>query len=234
MAKFTIEQVLENIKAKLGNEFNEKNPLLVTDRTMTENLTPFLSLVGDDMELDAFVDTYCLPGVRSAQGNMMKNRSDDWKKFNDENQQKTPPVTPPTPPALKNGQLDVDALVQRLAETQTAAMNKAIEPLQARLAEFESERAHKSLMETVNQKRDALKLSRNWQVDFDNSVELAIATLPKEATADQVYDTAYEHFNKTLTSRGETYKPQEGTGGGTTTSFDGLKAQLEKRKKQNV
>lgn len=223
MAKFTIEQVLENIKASFTND-EGKSSLQISDRTITETLSPFLSLVGEEMELSEFIEKYGKSAIDSANRNLIKMNSDFAKNY-----KPTPPS--PTPPA---GGFDMDKFFEKFAETQKQqqeAFNAALKPLQEKIGILEQEKSDKARMEAIAAKKAELKLSKSWGVDFDNSVEFMKLKLGENATADQIYEEAFKHFNQTLSNRGETYKPIEGGGGDPKPDFSGVKAILEAKKK---
>ena len=223
MAKFTIEQVLENIKAAFKNA-EGKTSLQISDRTITETLDSFLSLVGDEMELSEFVEKYGKPAIDSANRNLIKMNTDFIKDY----KPTTPPSTPPT------GGFDMDKFFEKFAETQRQqqeAFNAALKPLQDKIGVLEQEKSHKARMDAIATKKAELKLNKSWGVDFDNSVEFITLKLGDDATADQIYDEAFKHFNQTLSNRGETYKPMEGGAGENKPDFSGVKAILEASKK---
>lgn len=223
MAKFTIEQVLENIKASFTNE-EGKSSLQISDRTITETLNPFLSLVGDEMELTEFVDKYGKSAIDSANRNLIKMNTDFTKNY----KPTTPPATPPS------GGFDMDKFFEKFSETQKQqqeAFNAALKPLQEKIGILEQEKSDKARMEAIAVKKAELKLSKSWGVDFDNSVEFMKLKLGESATADQIYDEAFKHFNQTLSNRGETYKPMEGGNGDSKPDFSNIKAILEAKKK---
>jgi hypothetical protein len=219
MAKFTIDEVLESIKAQFTNA-EGKTSLQISDRTITETLNPFLALVGEEMEVSEFVEKYGKGAVDSANRNLIKLNSDFAKNYK---------PTPNDPPK-KQEPFDMEAFFAKFAETQQKSITDAMAPLRAELDTLKQEKNAKIRTEQVLVKKDALKLTRSWSVDFDNSIEYAELVLGKDATADQIYEKAYEHFNKTLTSRGETYKPQESGVGSGTKTFDAIKAKLEAEK----
>lgn len=219
MAKFTIEQVLENIKASFTND-EGKSSLQISDRTITETLNPFLSLVGEEMELSEFIEKYGKSAIDSANRNLIKMNTDFTKNY----KPTTPPATPPS------GGFDMDKFFEKFAETQKQqqdAFSAALKPLQEKIGVLEQEKSDKLRSDAIAVKKAELKLSKPWEVDFDNSVELMTIKLGKEATADAIYEKAFEHFNQTLSRRGETYKPLEGSDGESKPDFSGVKAALK-------
>ena len=218
MAKFTIEQVLENIKASFTND-EGKSSLQISDRTITETLNPFLSLVGEEMELSEFVEKYGKSAIDSANRNLIKMNADFTKSYK-----------PTTPPDSKPKEFDMDKFFEKFAETQKQqqdAFSAALKPLQEKIGVLEQEKNNKLRSDAIAVKKAELKLSKSWEVDFDNSVELMTIKLGKEATADAIYEKAFEHFNQTLSRRGETYKPLEGSDGDSKPDFSGVKAALK-------
>jgi hypothetical protein len=218
MPKFTIEQVLENIKASFTND-EGKSSLQISDRTITETLNPFLSLVGEEMELSEFVEKYGKSAIDSANRNLIKMNADFTKSYK-----------PTTPPDSKPKEFDMDKFFEKFAETQKQqqdAFSAALKPLQEKIGVLEQEKNNKLRSDAIAVKKAELKLSKSWEVDFDNSVELMTIKLGKEATADAIYEKAFEHFNQTLSRRGETYKPLEGSDGDSKPDFSGVKAVLK-------
>lgn len=218
MAKFTIEQVLESIKASFTND-EGKSSLQISDRTITETLNPFLSLVGEEMELSEFVEKYGKSAIDSANRNLIKMNADFTKSYK-----------PTTPPDSKSKEFDMDKFFEKFAETQKQqqdAFSAALKPLQEKIGVLEQEKSDKLRSDAIAMKKAELKLSKPWEVDFDNSVELMTIKLGKDATADAIYEKAFEHFNQTLSRRGETYKPLEGSDGDSKPDFSGVKAALK-------
>lgn len=246
MTKFTIDDVLENIKTEFTNT-KGKTSLEISDRTITETLTPLLSLVGEEIELTQFIKDYAKPIIDAANRNYIKGVSDkikDLKKPKKNSSLDTEDVLHNNAiQALEEEQnngikaisesFNTEEFINKIIEAQQNAINKAIEPLQTKIISLEQEKFEELRLAQINDKKEALKLSKNWQVDFDNSVELACALLPKSASAEDIYKRAYEHFNKTLAARGETYKPVESSGGASTTDFSDIIAYNEKQKKKN-
>lgn len=217
MAKFTIEQVLESIKASFTND-EGKSSLQISDRTITETLNPFLSLVGEEMELSEFIEKYGKSAIDSANRNLIKMNADFTKSYK-----------PTTPPDSKPKEFDMEKFFEKFAETQKQqqdAFSAALKPLQEKIGVLEQEKSDKLRSDAIAVKKAELKLSKPWEVDFDNSVELMTIKLGKDATADAIYEKAFEHFNQTLSRRGETYKPLEGSDGDSKPDFSGVKAVL--------
>lgn len=226
MAKFKKEEALAACKAKFTNS-EGKSSLKLSDRTLTETLEALYDLVGDEMELNVFVDKHFFPGIDSANRNYIKGQSDDAKAHEQALEEMRKKYEDG-----KGGGFDMEEFKKVLLETNQNAINEAINPLKEEIAGFRKKETLSSRTSSINLKRDALKLSSSQLVDFDNSVELACAVLGEEATADEVYNKAYEHFIETLGKRGEKYEPKEGSGGHSTEDFSEIKGILDKRKKQ--
>lgn len=216
MAKFTIEQVLEKIKTKFTNA-EGKTSLQVSDRTVKETLEPFMSLVADDVELDSFIDQYAFKAIDSANRNYGKFTADWFKEHPDT---KVPPK--------QEEKLDVAEILKQLQESQKNQLEELIKPFQAQIAQLNDEKLLAQRADAIKAKKAELKLTKNWDVDFDNSVTIATLKLGKDATADQIFEEAKKHFNDTLSARGEVYKPQEGDGGGSDKlDFSGVNEMLK-------
>lgn len=217
MAKFTIQQVLEGIKQKFTNA-EGKSSLQLSDRTITETLEPFFGLVGEELEVDEFIDKYGYKAIDSSNRNLIKMNSDFVKNYkptkhvdhDDHDHDDNDDLNPITMDKIK------------------VAISEAIKPFQEKIEIYESEKNTKNRRDEIVSLRDQnFKLSKAWCVDFDNSIEFAEMLLGKDASAKDVYDKAVEKFNKTLSERNETYKPVEGGGGDEKPNFDAI---IAKRK----
>jgi hypothetical protein len=83
------------------------------------------------------------------------------------------------------------------------------------ISEIQSIKQEKSLSArntAIDQKVAALKLSKEWAVDFGNAREIAVLKLGENATADDIYNEAYRRFGETLSAKGQTYKPADSSG----------------------
>ncbi|MEG2151466.1 MAG: hypothetical protein RRY36_09640, partial [Bacteroidaceae bacterium] len=143
--------------------------------------------------------------------------------------------TPPTPP--KDG-FDMDAFFNRLAQSQQEAIVQATKPLQDELNAIRSEKMLATRHDSVINKVNELKLSKSWNVDFSNGIKIASLELGDKATAEEIFAKANEHFNATLSARGETYTPQPGDLGSSgsvdfSTTKAILQAEKERREKTN-
>lgn len=220
MAKFTIEELLENIKASFTNA-EGKSSLQISDRTIKETLEPFLSLVGDEVEMSDFIEKYAKNSIDSANRNLIKMNADFAKNYK-----------PTTSPETKPTEFDLEGFFTRFAETQKTSIESALAPLRDKISSLESDKRELIKNESIASKKSELKLSKSWSVDFDNSVEIAKLRLGKDASADDIYNEAYKHFNQTLSSRGETYKPTDGNSSDQKPDFSDIKQMLESRKEK--
>lgn len=227
MAKFTIDQVLENIRAKFTNP-DGKTSLKVSDRTVTETLTPFLSLVGDDMELTEFIEKYGQPVIDSANRNYIKDTTDFVKNYKPA--PKEPPVPPvkpdtpaqPTPPATP---FNMDEFIKKFSETQKANMDAVIQPLQAEIMQLKQDRSDKARNEALSAKIRDMKLDKSHQVEFDRSLKIVRGNFGADATADDLYEAALKDYNECMTAKGEQqFVPLDSsnTGGGLSSEYKSL------------
>jgi len=60
---------------------------------------------------------------------------------------------------------------------------------------------------------ESLKLTKDWRADFDLAMEVATLKLGENASADEIFAEAKSRFNKTLSAKGQTYAPADGSGG---------------------
>lgn len=211
------EKILAKIKQALGTT-------QLSDRTINEVAVTFLAgtITSDELLTDEAIAPE-VARLKVLEGQLNHEITEKLKS-------KVPPPkkTDPEPTPF-----DMDAFFEKFAKNQKESIEAALKPLNDKIAILESEKNLSNRKALLDVKKGELKLTKSWSVDFDNSVEYASLLLGDSATADQVYEKAYEHFNKTLTSRGETYKPLSGSDGKDTPDFSAVKALLDKEKENN-
>lgn len=221
MAKFTIEQVLENIKAKFTST-EGKTSLKLSDRTVKETLESLLPIAGEEMELTDFVDNYCFKTVDSMNRNYIKDTTDFTKTYQPPKpQEPTPPDPKPTPSPQP---FDMAEFMKQFNETQKAALETALSPLSAKIAQLEQENALKVRASVLSSKRAALNFSDKQLKVFDQAMQFVQKDFGNEATAEEIHDAAYKKFHELAEVFGVNTKPIEGspTGNGVSTGFKDL------------
>lgn len=229
MAKFTVEEAIEALNGKFKTS-EGKTSLQLSERSVKETLTTLIPLAGDEMELAAFIDNVAFGAVDTMNRNFIHDSAEFTKNY-----KPTPPApTPPTPPAPTpptEGLMTEEAVKTAVA----TAVAEAIKPFQSQVEQMSQTKSLETRKSEVEAKKAELKLSKAWCVDFDNAVVIAEYQLGTTATSQQIFDKAKELFNETLSKRGETYKPQESSGGSGKPDFSAAaarrKAEKERRDK---
>lgn len=222
MAKFTIEEVLENIKTKFTN--NEgKTSLKLSDRTVKETLESLLPIAGEEMELTDFVDNYCFKTVDSMNRNYIKDTTDFTKTYQPPKPQEPSPKPAPTPQPQAQP-FDMAEFMKQFNETQKAALETALGPLNQKIAQLEQENMLKARASVLSSKRAALNFSDKQLQVFDQAMQFVQRDFGSDATADQIHDAAYKKFHELAEVFGVNTKPIESsqTGGGVSTGFKDL------------
>lgn len=197
MAKFTEEEALEALNGKFKTS-EGKTSLQLSERSVKETLTTLIPLAGDEMELAAFIDNIAFGAVDTMNRNFIHDSAEFAKNYK--------PTTPPVPEPT--GGMTEEAVKAAVA----TAVAEAIKPFQSQVDQMNQTKILETRKSEVEAKKSELKLSKAWGIDFDNAVVIAEYQLGNTATSQQVFDKAKELFNDTLSKRGETYKPQEGSG----------------------
>ena len=212
--KFTKEQALESIKAKFVGK-SGKTSQKVSDMTISDTIESLLDIEGvvtDETELGDFVEKV-MPSIKALNNNIIKEQSDFVKNYKPE-----PPATPKPPtsePAAteeqKPGQekTDNESLRKIFQEIFDARLNPVIEELNGIKKEREKQAREKQLSSLT----ESLKLTKDWKADFDLAMEVATLKLGENASADEIFAEAKSRFNKTLSAKGQTYAPADGSGG---------------------
>lgn len=216
MAKFTEEEAIEALNGKFKTP-EGKTSLQLSERSVKETLTTLIPLAGDEMELAAFIDNIAFSAVDTMNRNFIHDSAEFAKNYK--------PATPPAPGMTEEA---VKAAV-------ATAVAEAIKPFQSQVDQMNQTKILETRKSEVEAKKAELKLSKAWGIDFDNAVVIAEYQLGNTATSQQIFDKAKELFNETLSKRGETYKPQEGSGDPGKPDFSAAaarrKAEKERREK---
>lgn len=222
MAKFTEEEALEALNGKFKTS-EGKTSLQLSERSVKETLTTLIPLAGDEMELAAFIDNIAFGAVDTMNRNFIHDSAEFAKNY------KPNTTTPPAPEPT--GGMTEEAVKAAVA----TAVAEAIKPFQSQVDQMNQTKILETRKSEVEAKKAELKLSKAWGIDFDNAVVIAEYQLGNTATSQQVFDKAKELFNDTLSKRGETYKPQEGSGDPGKPDFSAAaarrKAEKERREK---
>ena len=220
MAKFTEEEALEALNGKFKTP-EGKTSLQLSERSVKETLTTLIPLAGDEMELAAFIDNIAFGAVDTMNRNFIHDSAEFAKNYK--------PATPPAP--APTGGMTAEEVKAAVA----TAVADAIKPFQSQVDQMNQTKILETRKSEVEAKKAELKLSKAWGIDFDNAVVIAEYQLGNTATSQQVFDKAKELFNETLSKRGETYKPQEGSGDPGKPDFSAAaarrKAEKERREK---
>lgn len=209
MAKFTKEEARENLMGKFSSG-EGKTSLKLSERTISETLDTLMPLAGEEMELTAFIDDIAFKAISSMNGNFIHETSEFAKNYKPE---------PPKPNGMTEEQ--VKALIEQ--ETKT---------YKDQISTLTSERDKAVRSAAIAAKKDELKLSKAWVVDFDNAVRIAELELTPEASADDVFNKAKDIFNATLAARGEEYKPQPSQHEPPASDFNSLAERRKKAKEE--
>lgn len=201
MAKFTEEEALEALNGKFKTS-EGKTSLQLSERSVKETLTTLIPLAGDEMELAAFIDNIAFGAVDTMNRNFIHDSAEFAKNY-----KPTPPVPAPAPAPAPTGGMTEEAVKAAVA----TAVAEAIKPFQSQVDQINQTKTLETRKSEVEAKKAELKLSKAWGIDFDNAVVIAEYQLGNTATSQQIFDKAKELFNETLSKRGETYKPQEGS-----------------------
>ena len=220
MAKFTEEEALEALNGKFKTP-EGKTSLQLSERSVKETLTTLIPLAGDEMELAAFIDNIAFGAVDTMNRNFIHDSAEFAKNYK--------PTPPPVPEPT--GGMTEEAVKAAVA----TAVAEAIKPFQSQVDQMNQTKILETRKSEVEAKKAELKLSKAWGIDFDNAVVIAEYQLGNTATSQQIFDKAKELFNETLSKRGETYKPQEGSGDPGKPDFSAAaarrKAEKERREK---
>ena len=217
MAKFTEEEALEALNGKFKTP-EGKTSLQLSERSVKETLTTLIPLAGDEMELAAFIDNIAFGAVDTMNRNFIHDSAEFAKNYK--------PATPPDP--TPTGGMTEEAVKAAVA----TAVAEAIKPFQSQVDQMNQTKILETRKSEVEAKKAELKLSKAWGIDFDNAVVIAEYQLGNTATSQQVFDKAKELFNETLSKRGETYKPQEGSGDPGKPDFSAAAARRKAKKER--
>ena len=200
--KFTKEEAVSKIKAKfVGKTGNTAQ--MISDRSIAEQVDTLLNVgvVNDELELSDFVDKMAFPLCEVANNNLKKDNAEFVKNYKPEPPKPVEPPQPPQPTPPEDGQAKFMEM-----------MKNFMAPVISKIQSMEQEKSLSARNTAIDQKVAALKLSKEWAVDFGNAREIAVLKLGENATADDVYNEAYKRFGETLSAKGQTYKPADGSG----------------------
>ena len=200
--KFTKEEAVSKIKAKfVGKTGNTAQ--MISDRSIAEQVDTLLNVgvVNDELELSDFVDKMAFPLCEVANNNLKKDNAEFVKNYKPEPPKPVETPQPPQPTQPEDGQAKFMEM-----------MKNFMAPVISKIQSMEQEKSLSARNTAIDQKVAALKLSKEWAVDFGNAREIAVLKLGENATADDVYNEAYKRFGETLSAKGQTYKPADGSG----------------------
>lgn len=200
--KFTKEEAVSKIKAKfVGKTGNTAQ--MISDRSIAEQVDTLLNVgvVNDELELSDFVDKMAFPLCEVANNNLKKDNAEFVKNYKPEPPKPVEPPQPPQPTPPEDGQAKFMEM-----------MKNFMAPVISEIQSIKQEKSLSARNTAIDQKVAALKLSKEWAVDFGNAREIAVLKLGENATADDVYNEAYKRFGETLSAKGQTYKPADGSG----------------------
>lgn len=227
--KFTKEEAVEALNGKFKNS-EGKTSLQLSARSVEETLTALLPLAGDDMELSKFIDSIAYAAVDAMNRNFIHDSSDFVKNYK--------PTTEGKGDEGKNDDKDENTDKSKPTDDIRAvleALKKELDPIRTQLGEITTSRKLDTRKNEIKALKDQLKLSKKWEVDFDNAVTIAELKLGDTASSKSVFDSAKEIFNSTLAAKGEKYEPQKSSGQNATVEFKEAaarrKAEKERREK---
>ena len=200
--KFTKEEAVSKIKAKFVGK-NGNTSQMISDRSITEQVDTLLNVgvVNDELELSDFVDKMAFPLCEVANNNLKKDNAEFVKNYKPEPPKPVEPPQPPQPTPPEDGQAKFMEM-----------MKNFMAPVISEIQSIKQEKSLSARNPAIDQKVAALKLSKEWAVDFGNAREIAVLTLGENATADDIYNEAYRRFGETLSAKGQTYKPADSSG----------------------
>ena len=200
--KFTKEEAVSKIKAKfVGKTGNTAQ--MISDRSIAEQVDTLLNVgvVNDELELSDFVDKMAFPLCEVANNNLKKDNAEFVKNYKPEPPKPVEPPQPPQPTPPEDGQAKFMEM-----------MKNFMAPVISEIQSIKQEKSLSARNTAIDQKVAALKLSKEWAVDFGNAREIAVLKLGESATADDIYNEAYRRFGETLSAKGQTYKPADSSG----------------------
>lgn len=203
--KFTKEEALESIKSKFVGKSGKTSSKL-SDMTISDTIESLLKLgvANEETELNDFVDK-SFDHFKTMNENLIKLNSDFAKGYKPEPIKQEPIQTVSTQSTQQPQPADG-------LERFKSMMREFLDPV---INDLKSMKQEKSLAErnsVIDQKVASLKLSKEWAVDFGNAREIAVLKLGDTASAEDIYNEAYRRFGETLSAKGQTYKPADGSG----------------------
>ena len=190
--KFTKEQLLEALKAKVAEE-------LLTERTLNESSEVLYGFVGEEEELEDFVKK-SVPMLKSFEGQTRKQKSDyekeklEWEKNHSDKKDKDKPED-------KKDKIDL-----------------LLEEIQTLKNEREQEKKAKTISEKRNSLKSALKGKDVKNEDWIND-QLELIHIDSETDVDALTERLVKSYNKFSSSTPPNITPG-GAGGGTEKTDD--------------
>lgn len=203
--KFTKEEALESIKSKFVGKSGKTSSKL-SDMTISDTIESLLKLgvANEETELSDFVDK-SFDHFKTMNENLIKLNSDFAKGYKPEPSKQETPTSATT-------QFAPMAQPEDGLEKFKSMMKEFLDPV---INDLKSMKQEKSIAErnlVIDQMVSGLKLSKEWAVDFGNAREIAVLKLGENASAEDIYNEAYKRFGETLSAKGQTYKPADGSG----------------------
>lgn len=210
--KFTIEQVLEAIRAKFMNA-EGKTSLQVSDRTVKETLESLLPIAGEDMELADFIDKFAFKTIESMNKNYIKDTTDFVKNYQPPKPTEPTPAPKPVEPAPTPQPFNMEDFLKQISETQKATLEATLNPLKEKIASLEQENSLKARTALLSEKRAGLNFSQQQLKVYDQAMMFVQKDFGNDATAEQIHDAAYKKFHELAEVFGVNTKPLDGDTG---------------------
>lgn len=205
--KFTKEQVIKNLKEQLSQQ---GQTLVLSDRTLSETLDTLMPVLAkDDTELADF-GKVVLPIIKTTNGNLIKEKSDSIKAWEEAHPIKkkpegdTPPETPPS--------LDATTLAKLISE----GISKAVDPLREELTNIKTKDRKAQLIGQAKELFLKKKPDPKWKDAYEDSIELVSRDITDQDTPETISAAIEQRFNKVVSMSGAMsgYVPNEGGAGG--------------------
>jgi len=198
MSKFTKDEALKEIKAKLGTTHK------LSDRTISESIEALFELATEETELTAFTNSVA-KSLTSANGNIIKRESDFVREWNEAHPQ----------PDKTQQQQPQDAKPDILAEMKKM-MVEMIEPLSQELTGIKTKSKTETLIQTAEGLFTAKKPDPKWKGIQDKAKAIVNTRITAETTADVLVEEYDKEYNELLSAFGAegAYVPADDKGGG--------------------
>lgn len=206
--KFTKEEAVKALTAKM-TETGEALPL--SERTIGAHVDTLMRFIGEDVELDTFVDDF-LPDFKTLAGQMRKDNSDFIKKWEEEHPIKTEPKK------VDKGSNDSKSEYEKALEARLAALEAK---------SLESERLQK-VATKKNELIEAMKTKGLKDQEWAEAM-LSEVSITEDMDVNEKADAFVKIYNKSRASVEPTKTPK-GAGGKPNdyhTMFDDIKKAQE-------